>query len=93
MAVYRAEHIQEDTIAMVPVHGYTGNTNFSVDAIRWLDYTATKENVFIQHALNENGEKKVLGVSVDGFSENSNTIYQYHVSFVSHKIIFIIFYF
>lgn len=79
MATYRSNHIQPNTIAMVPVHGYVNRTNFSPDSIRWLDYIASSQNLRIQHALNGKGEWKIAGVSVDGFCEETNTVYQYQV--------------
>lgn len=79
MATYRSGHIQPDTIAMVPVHGYVNQTNFSADSIRWLDYIASKEGIVIQHALNGTGEVRISGISVDGFCEDTRTVYQYQV--------------
>lgn len=80
MAVYRSEHIKENAIAMVPVRGYINKTNYSNEAIRWLDYVAFSEGILIQHALNGSGEKKIAGISVDGFCAATNTVYQFHVS-------------
>lgn len=82
MATYRSDHIQPETIAMVPVHGYTSKTNFSPDSIRWLDFVAFSQGLHIQHALNGTGERKIAGVSVDGFCESTNTVYQYQVRFI-----------
>lgn len=79
MAAYRFKHLRKSSIAMVPVRGYVNRTNYSVDAIRWLDFIATKEDIFIEHALNGYGERKFDGISVDGFCEETNTVYQYHV--------------
>lgn len=80
MATYRSKHIQPDTIAMIPVQGYTSRVKYSVDSIKWLDYVASKENIYIQHAQNGNGERKIGGVSVDGYCADTNTVYQYQVS-------------
>lgn len=80
MAVYRSNHIHRNTVAMVPIQGYINHTIFSADAIRWLDFVAQNEKVKIQHALNNKGEKKIGGISVDGYCEDTKTIYQYHVS-------------
>ena len=80
MAVFRSLHIQNNTIGMVPVHGYSNNTNYSVDAIRWLDFLANKRGLDIKHALNGYGEKKVGGISVDGYCDETKTVFQYHVS-------------
>ncbi|XP_054706741.1 uncharacterized protein LOC129216552 [Uloborus diversus] len=65
---------------MVPVNGYVNNTNFSADSIRWLDFVSETTGQQIQHALNAKGEKKIAGISVDGFCEATKTVYQYHVN-------------
>lgn len=80
MGMYKAKHIQPNTIATVPIQGYINRTNYSADSIRWLDSVAATENIVIQHALNGNGEKKIRGISVDGYCESTKTIYQFHVS-------------
>lgn len=82
MATYRSNHIQPNTIAMVPVHGYINRTNFSPDSIRWLDFVASSEGVHIQHALNGTGERKISGISVDGYCGETKTIYQYQVTII-----------
>lgn len=88
MAVFRSQHIEPKTIAMVPVYGYTNSTNYSADSIRWLDFVAESEGIIIQHALNGHGEKKIANISVDGFCHETNTVYQYHVSLYSlHMIV------
>lgn len=89
MAAFRSNHILPDTIAMVPVHGYINRTNFSPDSIRWLDFESFSQGVHIQHALNGTGERKIAGVSVDGFCKETNTIYQYQVI---HIFLFIFLY-
>lgn len=92
MATFRSSHIQPDTIAMVPVHGYINKTNYSPDSIRWLDFVSATQGVRIQHALNETGERKIAGVSVDGFCAENNTVYQYQVKyFLSQVLIKIVF--
>ncbi|GBN27025.1 hypothetical protein AVEN_38544-1 [Araneus ventricosus] len=73
MAAYRSKHLEKETTAMVPVRGYTNCTNFSPDAIRWLDFIATKESIFIEHALNRKGERKIDDITVDGFCEETKT--------------------
>ncbi|XP_071032985.1 uncharacterized protein [Parasteatoda tepidariorum] len=81
MAVFRSSCIQPDTIGMVPALGYTSSTNYSPDSIRWLDFTAEKEGIAIQHALNSTGECKVGGMYVDGFCSETNTVYQFQGCF------------
>ncbi|XP_035222242.1 uncharacterized protein LOC118195102 isoform X3 [Stegodyphus dumicola] len=81
MATYRSGHIQPDTIAMVPTHGYINSTNYSPDSIRWLDFVAASEGLQIQHALNGSGEHRVAGISVDGFCQETQTVYQFQGCF------------
>ncbi|KAF8794344.1 hypothetical protein HNY73_002335 [Argiope bruennichi] len=81
MAAYRNSHIKDDTIAMVPAHGYRSGKNYSPDAIRWLDYISSCEGIEIQHSLNKNGERKIGGVFVDGYCEETKTVYQYQGCF------------
>ncbi|KAG8176636.1 hypothetical protein JTE90_028618 [Oedothorax gibbosus] len=77
MACYRSQHILDGTIAMMPQHGYVNNTNSSADSIRWIDYVAHENGLFISQAKNGNGEIKIGGFSVDGFCETTRTVYQY----------------
>ncbi|GBN72881.1 hypothetical protein AVEN_272306-1 [Araneus ventricosus] len=81
MTTFRAKHLEKDTIAMVPIHGYVDKTKFSHDAIRWLDYVALKENISIKHGMNQTGEQIVNGISVDGYCDETKTIYQFHGCF------------
>ncbi|XP_035205323.1 uncharacterized protein LOC118180326 [Stegodyphus dumicola] len=81
MATYRSGHIQSDTIAMVPTHGYVNSTNYSPDSIRWLDFVAASEGIAIQHALNGSGEHRIAGISVDGFCQATQTVYQFQGCF------------
>lgn len=83
MAVYRAHHIKKNKIAMIPNNGYLNNTNYSRDSIRWLEYLMFKEDgLKIEYAKSGLGEKKIHGISVDGYCEKTRTIFQYHVSFI-----------
>lgn len=81
MATYRAFHIPEHSIAMMPTGGYVSRLPFSVDSIRWLDYVSATESIVILHGANGNGEQKVAGHFVDGFCRENATVYLYHVSF------------
>jgi hypothetical protein len=57
--------------------------SFSKICVEWLEYVMKKENIFIQHALNQ-GEKKVKIngklIKFDGYCEKTNTVYEYHGS-------------
>lgn len=74
MAIYRSKYIKEDTIAVVdePIQ-----EKYSKQSISWLNSLG---NPNIKHALN-GGEQIICGAKVDGFDENSNTVYQYHGCF------------
>ncbi|KFM66876.1 hypothetical protein X975_15213, partial [Stegodyphus mimosarum] len=81
MATHRSGHIPADTIAMVPVYGYINSTNYSPDSIRWLNSVADSEGLQIQHALNGSGEHKIAEISVDGFCQLTQTVYQFQGCF------------
>lgn len=49
---------------------------YSKIACQWLTEIAEEKGIFIQHALNI-GEKRIGKYSVDGFCENSNTIFEF----------------
>lgn len=69
------------------LHGYGCSKcsirSFSKICVEWLEHIMKKENIFIQHALNQ-GEKKVKIngklIKFDGYCEKTNTVYEYHGS-------------
>lgn len=81
MASYRAFHIPQKKIGMMPQHGYINKTNYSADAIRWMDFVSFTSGDAIKHGNNGTGEVKIAELSVDGFCETTQTVYQYHVSY------------
>ena len=52
---------------------------FSKGQIEWLNYIAKKDNIYIQHAMNE-GEFKIPNTNfrVDGYCKETNTIFEYN---------------
>ena len=44
----------------------------------WLDFIAEQEGVTIQHKLNANHEKRVGSKFVDGYCEETNTVYEFN---------------
>ena len=48
-------------------------------SVEWMSFIAHIDSVFIEHKFNT-GERKIgqHGIPVDGFCENSNTVYQFH---------------
>ena len=77
--VYRTNLLQEDTIAIFS-HARQLKTNQSAEAIKWLSYTAEKEDIHIQHVRN-GGEKRVGNYSLDGYCEETHTAYEFQGCF------------
>lgn len=78
--VFRKNFLQSEAIAIIPPHGYTPQDKQSVQALKWLRFLSEKENIYIQHADNS-GEQRIGPYRVDGFHEESNTVYEYHGDF------------
>ena len=77
--VYRTMFLKEDTIAIFS-HARQLKANQSVEAIKWLSYTAEKEGIRIQHVKN-GGEKRVGNYSLDGYCEETHTAYEFQGCF------------
>ena len=73
--VYRTNFLEKDTIAILS-HARQLKTKQSAEAIKWLSYTAEKEDIRIQHVKN-GGEKRVGNYSLDGYCEETHTAYEY----------------
>ena len=73
--VYRTNFLQKDTIAILS-HAHQFKTKQSAKALKWLSYTAEKEDIHIQHIKN-GGEKRVSKYSLDGYCEETHTAYEY----------------
>ena len=73
--VYRTNFLEKDTIAIFS-HARQLKTNQSAEAIKWLSYTAEKEDIHIQHVRN-GGEKRVGNYLLDGYCEETHTAYEY----------------
>ena len=78
--VYRSLFLEPGQIAIIPPQGYGKTDNQSAIALCWLDWIAETEGVLIQHAMN-GGERRLAGVKVDGFDEESNTVYEFQGCF------------
>ena len=46
--VYRTNYLEENTIAIIPPHGYCPENKQSVLAQKWLSYTAEKNEIYIR---------------------------------------------
>ena len=73
--VFRKNFLKENTIAIIPPHGFRPKDKQSILALKWLSYTAEKNNIYIQHAHNA-GEKRVGNYLLDGYDQESNTAYE-----------------
>ena len=84
--VYRTNFLKEDTIAIIPPHGYRPKDKQSLMALKWLSYKAEKEAIYIQHARNV-GEKRVGNYLLDGYHEETNTAYEINGCFWHGKLL------
>ena len=73
--VYRTNFLEKDTIAILS-QARQLKTKQSDEALKWLSYTAEKEDIHIQHVKN-GGEKRVGNYSLDGYCEETHTAYEY----------------
>jgi hypothetical protein len=54
------------------------NVNYSKSQIEWLEIVMKEEHIFIQHAKN-GGEKYLPNIGkIDGFCDDTNTVYEFH---------------
>ena len=48
-------------------------------AIKWLEWEANKRDIHIHHSrCGHGGERKILGIKVDGYHQESKTVFQFH---------------
>ena len=79
MAIYRGNYMPKNIIAVVD--NVIQTESHSEVSIAWLDYISKKNKIRIQHAL-EGGEKAINKIlKVDGFCENTNTVYEFQGCF------------
>ena len=69
--VFRRNFLQENTVGIIPTHGYNSEQKHSVNALSWVKYLSHKNGVKIQHARN-GGEKTIGPYRVDGYYETEN---------------------
>ena len=80
MKIYRSNYMPKKTIAIAPEYAKTDN--FSKMSIIWLYYMSNGFN--IKHTLNGGEKKLALGnktYKVDGFCEETNTVYEFYGCF------------
>ena len=74
--IYTTTFMPEDSIAIIPKNGYNGNERTSRKAILWLKYISESQKIKIKHSKN-GGEKYFNNYRVDGYCEETNTIYEF----------------
>ena len=78
--------LEENTIAIIPIPSYRPNNKQYILALKWLTYTAEKNEIYIQHARNA-GEKRVGNYLLDGYHEETNTAYEINGCFGHGKLL------
>jgi len=81
-ALYKVHFLKKDSIALIPAGGYR-NHKYSNKSIEWMEFLNFKNDLNIIHKLNsKTGAEIVIGKKrVDGFDENTKTIYEFHGCF------------
>ena len=77
--VYRTNFLKKDTIAVFN-NDRQLKIKQSIVAVKWLSYISEKEDLYIQHVRN-GGEKRVGHYSLDGYCEETNTVYEFQGCF------------
>ncbi|XP_055387941.1 uncharacterized protein LOC129616346 [Condylostylus longicornis] len=74
---FRRNFLKEDTISLIPKHGYRNSDNQSKVAIQWLVWEEEKRNINIRHAAKQK-ESFVNSVKVDGFCSETNQVFEFY---------------
>ena len=73
---WRTKILEKNQIGLIPVNGFKSRPQ-SVKAMKWLNFLADDETIEIQHR-DSGGEKKIGRYYVDGFCEETNTVYEFY---------------
>jgi len=66
--VFRTLFLDQETIGIIPPHGYRAEAKQSLMAYQWLSFLAHSQDIHIQHGRNK-GEKDIGPYKVDGYYE------------------------
>ena len=69
--VFRKNFLENETIAIIPPHGYRPSDKQSIMAYQWLYYLAHEKKMNIQHGRNI-GEKHIGPYKIDGFYKSGS---------------------
>ncbi|KXJ20593.1 putative uncharacterized transposon-derived protein F54H12.3 [Exaiptasia diaphana] len=75
LRVFNKNHLEAQTIGVVPPMGYRPRDVYSFQALEWLHSLNLPSML---SALSPQGEVTLLGDKVDGYDETTKTVYQYH---------------
>jgi hypothetical protein len=84
LKIYRSNFLEKNVIGQIPAEGYGGNVNQSVIALYWLrdvEETLHADGLIVHSKLSSEGEVMILNRHVDGYCEETKTIYQFHGCF------------
>ncbi|MCW4344201.1 MAG: hypothetical protein N0E48_12745 [Candidatus Thiodiazotropha endolucinida] len=69
--VFKKNYLENETIGIIPHHGYRPTDKQSVMAFQWLYFMAYDQKISIQHGRNK-GEKQIGPYKVDGYYESGS---------------------
>ena len=78
MTIYRSNYMPNNEISVVK--DIINSETYSKISIAWLDWISERDGVYIKHALN-GGEKTLPFGKVDGFCQETNTVYEFQGCF------------
>ena len=74
---FRTLFMKPNSIALINQTGFNPTNQYSKKQIEWLQYISLRDKINIRHALN-GGEVKIGSFKVDGYCEDTRTIYEFH---------------
>ena len=80
MTIYRSNYMPNNEISVVKE--IINSETYSKISIAWLDWISERDGVYIKHALN-GGEKTLPFGKVDGFCQETNTVYEFQGCFLA----------
>ena len=66
------------SIALIPAFGYPNPGAYSYKSYIWLTMVSLERNIQIQHAKNSLKEKRIGKYKIDGWHEESGTVFEFH---------------
>lgn len=67
--MYRTNFLKQESIAVIPPHGYRPEEKQSIMAYQWMSYMSHTTGIKIQHGRNY-GEKHASPYKIDGYYKN-----------------------